>query len=351
MEEVTVGIVNFNGKDTLPETVRAVMQLAYPAFRVMVVDNHSTDGSLAWVQQQFPQVDCICLGENLGPAGAKNRILQESQTEYVFILDNDIVVEPDVLTRLMHVIQKVPQAGICHPEICDPADPSVHHYNGGWIHYLCGFISRPKPGAAQLRPEYEVYDVLSGAAILIKRSVALQLGGFDEDYFFNWEDGDFSARFTLAGYLCLNVPAAIVHHRSKPRRTSKVFYQTRNRWFFVVKLYSWRTLLLAAPMFLVFEVCQMLFLLWKGAGRDYLKGNLAAVQALPVLLKKRQRFQRFKVKQDRDWLKTGTFFVPGQLVGGKGIQVLLNVFTNAFNFYWQLIRPYVRGLASPELGR
>lgn len=340
MEEVTVGIVNFNGTRTLPETIHAVMRLAYPALRVMVVDNHSTDGSLEWVQQHYPQIECICLDNNIGPAGAKNRILQEARTEHIFILDNDIVVEPDVLCRLMDVIQKVPQAGLCHPEICDLADPSVHHYNGGWIHYLCNFISRPAPEASQPRPEYEVFDAISGAAILVKRSLACRLGGFDEDYFFNWEDGDFSARLTLAGYLCLNVPAAIVHHRSKPRGTSKVFYQTRNRWFFIVKLYSWRTLLLAAPIFLMFEFCQMLFLLGKGALRDYLRGTWAAARSLPVLLEKRRQFQRFKVKQDRDWLKAGALFVPDQLISGRLAQRLLAAFNRAVNLYWLLILPH-----------
>lgn len=339
LQEVTVGIINYNGKETLPETIRAVMQLAYQALRVIVVDNHSTDGSLEWVQQHFPEIHCVPLAENLGAAAARNRILQEAKTEYVFILDNDIVVEPDVLSRLMDVMQKVPQAGICHPEICDPADPTVHHYNGGWIYYLGGLISRPKPKPSEFRAEFEVFDVVSGAAILIKRSLALQLGGFDEDYFFNWEDGDFSARFTLAGYFCLNVPAAIVHHRSKPRGTSKVFYQTRNRWFFILKLYSWKVLLLALPMFLLFELCQILFLMMKGAFGDYWKGNLALLESLPQILEKRRAFQKLKVVEDRNWLRTGPLYVPGQLMKRPELYAMQEALQRVFNVYWEMTEP------------
>jgi GT2 family glycosyltransferase len=354
MEEVTIGVVNFNGQKTLPETVRSIVELEYPAFNVMIVDNNSTDGSLEWVQQNYPEIRCVCLDKNLGPAGAKNRILQEAKTEYVLILDNDIVVEPDTLYHLVEATLKVPQAGLYHAEICDPADPAVHHYNGGWIHYLGGFISRSKPEPSQIRPQYEIHDVVSGAAILIKRSIALQIGGFDEAYFFNWEDGDFSARFTLAGYLCLNVPSAVVHHRSKPRGTSKVFYQTRNRWFFILKLYSWRTLLLSAPIFLLFELCQMLLLLSKGALGDYWRGNIAVLRSLPSLLEKRRAFQELKVKKDSDWLTTGDLYVPSQLVKHPGLQGLQKTLQVVFNLYWKMIRPILppksRAVESAPLG-
>jgi hypothetical protein len=338
MEKVTIGVVNFNGKKTLPSTLQSIHNLKYPEIEVIVVDNHSTDGSLAWVQQYFPQVRCIGLSSNPGPAGARNVILQHAQTDYVFIMDNDITLEPDALTRLVQVMKKVPNAAACHPEIRDTNNPALAgHYNGGWIHYLCALVPRAYNG--QIRPEYEVFDVVSGAALLINRHAALQIAGFDEDYFFNWEDGDFVARFTLAGYLCLNVPNAVVYHRFSHRGTSKVFYQIRNRWFFILKLYSWRTLLLACPMFIIFELSQALFLAMKGVGKDYWKGNLAVLTQLPVILRKRRAFQKLKIKRDRDWLRSGDFYLPGELFQGKTLTVLTKFYNSFFDLYWKLIRP------------
>ncbi len=233
MEKITVGIVNYNGKGCLPDTIAAILHLEYTNIEIIVVDNNSDDGSREWFEENFPHCRCICLDRNVGPAGAKNIIIEEARTDIIFILDNDITVEPDCLSRLMNIMKRFGNRVVCHPEILDAYDPMAYHYNGGWIHYLCTFVSRPDPAALKKRDEYEIFDAVSGAALLIDRNIARRIGGFDKDYFFNWEDGDFTSRMTLAGYLCVNIPHARVHHRSKPRGTSKVFYQVRNRWFFI----------------------------------------------------------------------------------------------------------------------
>lgn len=339
VKKVTIGVVNYNGKETLSTTLQSIQQLKYPDIEVMMVDNHSTDDSVEWVQTYFPKVRCIRLDSNPGPAAARNVILQQAQTDYVFIMDNDIILDPEALTRLMQIMEKVPNAAACHPEICDTGDPALAaHYNGGWIHYLCALVPRTYNGKA--RPEFEVFDVVSGGAMLINRKVALQIAGFDEDYFFNWEDGDFMIRFTLAGYLCVNVPGAVVYHRFNNRGTSKVFYQIRNRWYFILKLYSWRTLLLASPMMFLFEISQAIFLSLKGAGKDYWRGNLAALAALPAILRKRRVFQKLKVKRDRDWLRSGDLYLPNGLFKGKNMKTLTKFYSSFFNLYWRLIRPF-----------
>ncbi|KAA3657427.1 MAG: glycosyltransferase family 2 protein [Chloroflexi bacterium] len=333
-KKVTIGVVNYNGINVLPETLHAVNNLTYPYFDIMIVDNGSTDGSREWVEARYPQV-CICaLGENVGLPGARNIIIQEAKSDYLFIMDNDISVEPNMLTQLMDVMEKVDGVGVCHPEICDENDPSVYHYNGGHIHYLCSLISRKKPLPYAERPLYEQFDVISGAAMLMRRQTALEIGGFDADYFFNWEDGDFTARMTLAGYKCLNIPHAFVHHRSKPRGTSKAFYQVRNRWYFILKLFSWRTILLITPMLVLFELTQAGLLLLKGAGKEYLRGTVAVFKDMPMILKKRNDFQKLKIVKDEKWLHRGEMFVPSHLMDRKIMDILNKIVCNCFNFYW-----------------
>jgi GT2 family glycosyltransferase len=240
--EVTIGVINYNGLEALSRSLPSMQELIYPIKEVFVLDNSSTDGSFEWLQSNFPQIQCIQLRENVGLPKARNIILEIATTDYVFVVDNDICVEPDTLTYLMKMMQTIENVGVCHPEIKDENDPWAYHYNGGWIHYLGTFISRPEPECVEYRPIFEQFDVVSGAALLINKRVAHQIGNFDADYFFNWEDGDFTARLTLAGFRCLNIPMAIVHHSGKARGTSKVFYQVRNRWYFMLKLYNWRTL-------------------------------------------------------------------------------------------------------------
>lgn len=338
MKPVTVGIVNYNGIATIPETLFSLQQLDYPNFEVIVADNGSTDGSREWIQDHHPEVQCLCLESNRGLPGARQALLEISQNDYILFLDNDIVVEPDVLSHLMQVMGEVPNAAACHPDILDSNNPLFYRYNGGWIHYLCAKIDRPIP--TKDREEYEIFDVISGGALLVKRETALKIGGFDSDYFFNWEDGDFTARLTLAGYLCLNVPQAIVHHRSKPRGTSKAFYMVRNRWYFIIKLYSWKTLILELPMLLIFEISQGLLLILKGAGKDYVLGNLAVIKALPNLLKKRKEFQKLKVKSDHEWLRSGELYIPAGLMEGKFFTFFKQVYNLFFGGYWQMIKHF-----------
>jgi len=337
---VTVGIINYNGMDVLPAALQAVRALQYPAYDVVVVDNHSTDGSPEWLREHHPQVTCLAMPRNLGLPAARNVVLAHATGEHVLIIDNDISVAPDMLTRLMDALDSEPQAGVSHPELHDDNDPWAYHYSGGWIHFLCTLIARQKPDPGTPRGAIETFDVVSGAALLIRRARALEIGGFDGDYFFNWEDGDFTSRMTLAGYPCLHVPAAVAGHRGKPRGTSKVFYQVRNRWYFMLKLYNWRTLILIAPMLLLFEILQALFLLKKGALKEYVRGNVAVVKSLPMILAKRRAFQPLKKMRDRDWLRAGQMYVPPQLNQPGGLMERLQAaFFGVCGVYWRLVRP------------
>lgn len=337
-ERVTIGVVNYNGRDVLEGTLDALGRLDYPDYEILVVDNGSSDGSQDWLRRRAAEFQCVFLPRNMGSAAARGVLLERARSDYVFFLDNDIRVEPDVLSKLMRTLRGTPRVGLCHPEIRDENDPGVFHYNGGYIHYLCALIARTPPIEGGKRPSVEVFDVISGAALLVRRDLARAVGGFDGAYFFNWEDGDFTARFTLCGFLCVNVPDAVVHHRHKPRGTSKVFYQVRNRWYFILKLYSWKTLLLISPMLILFEIVQASFLLLKRAHRDYWRGTLAAILDLRQILDKRRKFMKMKQVRDRDWLRAGELYVPPQLDARKGlVSKLKEACFRMFNAYWRLV--------------
>lgn len=340
MDEVTIGIVNYNGKDILPRTLDAIKRLEYPNYNVIVIDNLSSDGSVEWIRENYPDVECIALDENIGPAGAKKLLLEMARTRYVVVMDNDIALDPKALGYLMQTMRTVPGAALCHPEIADPDDPWVYHYNGGWMHYLCTFISRPKPDPNATRPAYEIFDVIGGGALLLDRDIAVKVGNFDPDFFFNMEDGDFSARITLAGYRVINVPHAIANHRSKPRGTQKVFYQVRNRWFFMLKLYSPRTLILIAPMLLFFEISQVGIVFLKGAIKDYWRAKRAFLKDFQIVMKKRKAFKPLKQKSDIEWLHAGTIYIPESFLRSSRVALLKNLYCTLLDGYWKIVRSF-----------
>jgi GT2 family glycosyltransferase len=343
LPHVTVGVINFNGLGTLPGTLASLLALDYPSYDIRVVDNGSTDGSrewlLGWLNEHTPLADGIFYEENRGASAARQALLENSQAPYVFFVDNDILVERGALSSLVEVLGSGVEAAACHPEICDDNDPSVYHYNGGWMNYLGVYLSRPCPKDGEVRPEYEPFAVTSSGALLVDRCLALSLGGFDRDFFFNMEDGDFTARLTLAGYACLNVPGARVYHCSRPRHKSKVYFQVRNRLFFMLKLYSWRTLLLAAPALFFFELSQAALLVLQGAGRPYLQANLDFLSQLPAVLEKRRRFQHFRRVRDRDWLASGEMYLPPSLFKKAWLRRLANLYSRTFDLYWHLVKP------------
>jgi GT2 family glycosyltransferase len=338
--EVTIYVINYNGQAELSKTLPALLTLTSPTKDIIVIDNNSTDGSREWLKECFPDIRCIHLEENRGVSAARNVALETAETDYVLVLDNDIIVTPDMLMHLMNVMQSESNVGVCHPDILDDNDPDVYHYNGGWIHYLGTFISRPKPEYGSYRPRYEQFDVVSGAAMLINRQAAKHIGYFDGDYFFNWEDGDFVSRLTLAGYRCLNVPAAVVYHNSKPRGTSKVFYQVRNRWYFMLKLYHWRTLVLILPMLCLFELLQAILLLNKGAILDYGSGNLAVLKDFAKIMEKRRAFQVHKKVSDKIWLKAGEMYIASSINQRSAVlDRLQHAFFELCRVYWRIVRP------------
>ncbi len=335
---VTVGVVNYNGMSTLPGTIKALRNPPYDQLKIIVLDNKSMDGSREWLQTNYPDIECLCLDSNIGVAGAREVLLNYVDTDYILFLDNDITLEKNTLSELMKVMRSVPRLAICHPEICDPNDDWAFHYNGGWIHYLGAYISREK--ATDNRPEYELFDIVSGAAMLVDRIAALAIGGFDQDYFFNWEDGDFVSRLVLAGYRVSNVPHAVVQHIGKPRGTSKAYYMVRNRWFFMLKLYSWKTLILITPALLAFEALSAIFMLFKGEFLVYLRANWDALKALPEILKKRAVFQKNKVVKDRDWLKAGEIYISQSAMQRQPlVSMLMKPVQFLFSGYWAIVRP------------
>ena len=339
-EPVTVGIVNYNGMETVGNTLDSVRGLAYePIKKIIVADDNSTDGSPEFIRENYPEAAIVRLERNTGSASVRNRILEEAGTDLVFIIDNDITLTPDCLDKLVSVKRKAPGAGVIHPHILDEDNPSEPQpYNGGWIHYLCAFIPGRHP---DMNAEYEAFDTVSGAGMLIDKTISDRIGGFDSDYFFNWEDGDFTFRSAISGYPCLNVPQAPVYHKSKPRGKSRVFYQVRNRWYFIFKMYSFKTILVCLPAFIVYEISLAGLMLVKKTFFQYLRGNIRAVLDAPRTLRKRRKVQALKKRKDSEALRAGDIYVPESMLGGKLAEKAKNIYTGIFSLYWEGVKDFL----------
>lgn len=215
--QVCVIVVNWRLKEETLACLRSVEQLDVPC-RIIVVDNGSADGSVEQIARYCAPAEIIALPANIGFAAACNRgiahALDDSACEFVMLLNNDAVVHPQTIARLLCAAQAHPEAGILGPKVYCQDRPNVIWYAGA--HRRRGVLLASDTGRGQIDHgqfrHIRSVDYVFGAAMLIRRSVLERVGVFDEQFFLYLEDLDFSLRAQRAGFKLLFVPEAHVWH-------------------------------------------------------------------------------------------------------------------------------------------
>jgi hypothetical protein len=216
---VYIVILNWNNKDDVVECVSSVLNLNYPRFRTLVVDNGSTDGSVDTLRATFPKLEMVVNKTNLGACEGRNigiRYAIEQGADYVALLDNDTVVDQNLLTELVKAGEANPQAGMLIPKVYDYWNRRKIASAGS---RTCWFppgrikiIGLGKEDSAVYNEQREV-DYATGCAWLVKKEVFHQVGMLDPVFFYSWEDYDFSKRVREGGYKIIYVPGGKVWHK------------------------------------------------------------------------------------------------------------------------------------------
>lgn len=336
---VAVSITNFNGRATLPPTLASVFAQDYAHItEVMLADDGSTDESIAFVQAQFPMVRILRGPRNRGPNSVRNMGLVATTAELVLVMDNDIVLQPDYVARTVAAFAAEPEAGAVSGQIRFHDQPERVQYQGGVdIHYAGAAVQVQPAGRERMQA-----GAVSAGAMLVDRAKAARVGGFDEDFRFGWEDGDFTFRLALAGFANFVVPGAVCFHLKQKRGTRWLRYQIRNRWWFMLKNFDGRTLLLAAPAILFYQGCVALWCLLKLKPLDFVRGSLMVVGTLPLILRKRRVVMALKTVHDGRLLTGRAIDTLGD-AGASGVVRVANGISNAvLGGYWRLIRGLLR---------
>lgn len=211
--KVFIIVLNYNGKDTIIECLKSVYQTDYPNYELVVTDNDSQDGSFELARNYFSGAHFIKNEKNIGFAAGNNvaiRFALERFADYIFLLNNDALIEKDILLKLVEAAEKDEKAGIASPVI----------FNGdNHIWFAGGKIKWLKMKATHLFDKlsdvpYET-GYASGCAMLIKKEVFREIGLFDERYFLYYEDADFCLRARRKGFKSFVVPSARVIHYEK----------------------------------------------------------------------------------------------------------------------------------------
>lgn len=349
---VSACVTNFQGEVHLRHCLAALLAQSYPIDELIVVDNASTDASLEVVRELCPDARVIELETNAGPCPARNAGLEAARNPWVLLVDNDAVLEPDVLERLVAAHRASPGAALLQPRSLFADDPGRVHYDGGAFHYL-GLFSLRNFGASLAEAEGTGLVEVPGAVsvcLLADRAALLELGGFDPEYFVLFEDLDLSYRLRLAGREILSVEDAHCLHRGGTAGISfrareypgrRAFLHSRNRWRFLLKNYRVRTLVVALPGLVLYELAWAGFCLGSGTLLDHLRGKLALIRSLPDVLARRRDIQRRRGEvRDRDLLVPGPLTLSPQLAPGGGRAALTGILNGLLQTWWRLARRF-----------
>ena len=217
---LTVIVVNWNGRDLLDDCLASLLDGGYRPLHIILVDNGSTDDSVAHVRQHYPSVEVIVSAENLRWAGGNNLALRHlrdtvGDDDLLLLLNNDTIVPEGSLERLVDAVRAEPRAWIATPRICYAEDPALAWYDGGVAGRWSGWIRhqgiRRLTGLLPLDERF--VDWGTGCALLLTRQALRELGELDEDFYFYGEDTDYCFRAREAGGRILHVPRALVLHK------------------------------------------------------------------------------------------------------------------------------------------
>ena len=294
---VTVVIPNWNGAHLLPDCLGSLSRQTYRDFETIVVDNASTDASRELIRVQFPEVRVLTLPKNVFFAGAVNAGIRASVSEFVALLNNDTEAEPDWLAALVQALREHPSAGLAASKMLlyDRRDVlnsagDLYRTDGTPGNRGVWEIDRGQYDGARL-----VFGACGGAA-LYRRAMLDDIGLFDEDFVGYCEDVDLNFRAQLAGYQCVFVPEARIYHRLSATGGGPIasFLCGRNFISVIVKDVPGPLLRRYLPRIIAAQLrlgWQSLRHVREPAARARLRGQLAALPALPAMLRKRRRIQ------------------------------------------------------------
>lgn len=327
---VSVVIVNWNGEGILEQCLQAILKQTFQHYEVILVDNASTDKSLDYVEEYYPEIQVIKLERNLGFAEANNIGVRHARGQWLALLNNDAFPAVDWLEQLYGARKRNPEYAFFASKLINAQDQSsvestgdIYHVSGNAWHRDYNLFEEQA-----IDDEGEVFSACAAAAFY-NRQAFEKVGGFDEDYFSHIEDIDLGFRLQLYGYRCMYVPSAKVLHigsASFGKESDHTVYQVhRNTVWTYFKNMPTRQLWKFLPAHLVSNVIFLIFYSLRGQWRAIWKAKFDAFRQLPNILRKRKQFQTDINRDDLrvEQLMDHSWFGP-YLIGKRSRKLRMN---------------------------
>lgn len=247
--DLSIIIVNYNVKEFIQNLIHSIVKAAVGVqYEVIIIDNASDDGSVEFIKGKFPDVKLISNSVNRGFSKANNQGLAIAKGEYLLLLNPDTLMREDTLLKMLDFFKSNPEVGLAGCKLLNPDGSFLpdcrRSFPGPWTSFckVTGLSSlfpnsrifaRYNLTYLDENQTYEV-DAVSGAFMMLKRSVFEKIGGLDEQFFMYGEDLDLCYRVQKAGYKVFYVHnTQIIHYKGESTKRSsidetKIFYEAMN---------------------------------------------------------------------------------------------------------------------------
>lgn len=291
---IEIVIPNWNGKSFLKDCLDSLKRQSSRNFSVTVVDNGSSDGSIALLESEYPEIKLLRFPDNRGFSVAVNAGIRETAAPWILLLNNDMEIDRNCIGFLEKSIAQyreydffaLKMLSFHQRDILDGAGDGILR---GGVGYRLGTMEQDGPPYDRDR---DVFGACAGAA-LYRRDMFVRIGLFDEDFFAYLEDVDLNMRARRAGFRCRYLATAIVYHIGSATSGSKinpltVRLSTRNNLSVLVKNYPVSLFFRFFPVICLYQAAWFVFVLKKRMLIPYLHGLLQFMQQLPKMLAKRR---------------------------------------------------------------
>ena len=222
--KVSIVVPTWNGVELLEKSLPAISKIDYPDYQVIVVDGGSDDGSQGYIHENFPQYEVVELPENLGIAGNMNAAIPYVKGKYVCFLDNDLIVDPKYIKKIVKSFQENPQVAMVGGHI----EEKERTYSSGFFGKYAELRMKPHVGES-------LY--VSGVCMAFRTHALKQIGGFDSNFKIGCDDVDAGIRLRHRGWRILAIPDVLGYHFGGS--TGRKFGMKRYYYVLSGRLYMW----------------------------------------------------------------------------------------------------------------
>lgn len=321
MEKVAIIVINCNALRYLEACLKSIEDNDYPNYEIIMVDDHSTDGGVEFVQKNFPKVKVIQHDINLGACVSLNEGVASTDAPLVVKLDSDVIVEKDWLSSMIKVLEADPKIGVVGSKVLYYDSEEIQDIGsnidrfGYQMNYYTE-VGLPKDGTTTMDAFY-----VSGCSMLFRKDLFEKVGKYDEEYFLYKDDLDFCWRVRLLGYQVVTDLNSKIHHVSgvaaggrtildaKGRyhtTPKKRYFGERNTLRTLLKNYSAISLAKILPIYLIITMAEISFFMMLRQPKvswAYLRAIWWNVENFPDTFRRRRLIQSLRATSDREITK------------------------------------------------